>query len=89
MGHASKIHRATVCRRRPARDEKQSTHFRQRGFAAAGPTSPEENDSELRQLANRLVVTPKDLLLFRELMLERYWDRFSEENYPTPKNSEE
>jgi hypothetical protein len=39
--------------------------------------------------ARLIPVSPKDLVLFRELMLERYGDRFSEENYPTPKNSEE
>jgi hypothetical protein len=53
-----------------------------------GPASPGENDPELQQLVNRLAVTPKDLLLFRELMLERYEDRFSEKNYPTPKGSD-
>jgi hypothetical protein len=69
-------------------DEKQSTFFASVGVKQ-GPTSPEENDPEMQQLANRLGVTPRDLLLFRELMLERYGDRYSEEDYPTPEDSEE
>jgi hypothetical protein len=68
-------------------DDRKSTYFGSVGLKRE--TSPEENDPELQELANRMGLRPKDLNLFRELMLERYGDRYSEENYPPPDGSEE
>lgn len=78
-----------MCRRRPAPDDREATYFGSDGLKQQTSASPEENDPEMQQLANQLGVTPRDLLLFRELMLERYADRYSEENYPTPDGSGE
>jgi hypothetical protein len=67
-------------------DNRMSTYF---GSVGVNPTSPEENDPEMQKLAKQMGVSPKDLVLFRQLMLERYGDRYSEENYPTPEGNED
>jgi hypothetical protein len=43
------------------------------------PADAMENDPELRELADRLGVQPKDLLMLREMMLDRYGHRYSED----------
>jgi hypothetical protein len=44
---------------------------------ADGP-DPVENDPELHKIANQLGVKPADLLLFREMVLDRYGHRYSD-----------
>jgi hypothetical protein len=43
------------------------------------PADAMENDPELRKLADRPGVRPKDLLMIREMMLDRYGHRYSED----------
>jgi hypothetical protein len=74
-------------------DDKNVSYYGRIGgtpkLADSKPVDPVENDPEFKELANRLGVTPKDLIIFRELMLERYVARYSGENYATPECNED
>ena len=62
--------------------DEQETFFESVGLRGksplAGKTNTVENDPELQQLAAQLGVGAKDLLLFREMMLDRYGQHYSD-----------
>jgi hypothetical protein len=63
-------------------DDEHSTYFGSVGLRRreepADARDPVEDDPELQKIANQLGVRTKDLLLFREMMLDRYGDRYSD-----------